>query len=90
MKNLSIFCFAILATGCTTTVPVTMKFPEAPKTLLEPCEKLETIDESNYNNKTFAETLVKNNIKYHECKAKDDALIEWIKKQKEIFERVDK
>ena len=35
-----IIVLALLLGGCATTVPVTQKFPEAPKPLLEHCKPL--------------------------------------------------
>ena len=36
---------AFLATGCSTTVPVTAKFPEVPNQLLVKCPNLEKLNE---------------------------------------------
>jgi hypothetical protein len=43
MKAL-IVSLAILLAGCSTTVPVARKFPEAPQVLKEKCERLKLIE----------------------------------------------
>lgn len=90
MKNILAICAVTLLTGCATTVPVTMKFPEAPEVLLKPCDPLDTIGKDQIVFSEFLKTVVDNYTKRHQCAAQNDAWIEWYKKQKEIFEKVDK
>ena len=73
--------------GCSTTVPVTAKFPEAPEKLMEKCPQLKKIpDEAKLSE--IGTTVVENYTTYYECAVKDDAWIEWYQIQKHIFESV--
>ena len=77
----------LFLTGCSTTVPVVMKFPNAPVILTEPCADLIKLnDEANLSD--VAKTVTGNYNLYHECSLKVDGWIEWHKSQKEIFESV--
>ena len=88
MKKLLLFCAIFMITGCSTTVPVTAKFPDAPEVLLVPCEKLDLIEKDKVYFSEFLTTVVGNYTKYHSCAAQNEAWKEWYKKQKEIFESV--
>lgn len=79
---------AFLATGCSTTVPVTMKFPESPGiVVMTPCAQLQKVeDEAKLSDIT--KTITNNYGTYYECAVKNDAWIEWYQKQKQIFESV--
>ena len=48
---------AFLITGCSTTVPVTAKFPTAPELILEKCPKLKTIEGDTVNIIDFTKTI---------------------------------
>ena len=78
----------LLLTGCSTTVPVVMKFPDAPAELTAPCAELEQTPAGTTQLSKTLEVVVKNYSKYHECKTKTDAWIEWHKTQKQIYESV--
>jgi hypothetical protein len=81
--------FLLMCTGCSTTVPVTAKFPEAPARLLERCpEKLQEITGDKTNIIDFTKTVAINYGTYHECAVKNDAWIEWYNTQKKIFNEV--
>ena len=81
--------FLAMCTGCSTTVPVTAKFPEAPIRLLEKCpEKLQEIVGDKINIIDFTKIIVINYGTYHECAVKNDAWIEWYNTQKKIFNEV--
>lgn len=91
MKKLLLFCAASLfLSGCTTTVPVTAKFPEAPEVLLVPCDQLDKIGKDKVLFSEFLTTVVGNYTKYHSCAAQNEAWKEWYKQQKEIFDDVSK
>ena len=84
-----LFVVIILLVGCSTTVPVTAKFPEAPARLLERCpEKLQTIEGEKVNIVEFTKIVAINYGTYHECAVKNDAWIEWYNTQKKIFNEV--
>ena len=85
---LSIFIIlAFLATGCSTPVPVTAKFPEAPETLMKTCPQLEKTSEDAALS-DITKTIKNNYTTYYECAVKNDGWIEWYKIQKNIFESV--
>ena len=69
------------------TVPVTSKFPEAPKYSLTTCPQLQTLKEGSKLSEV-ANTVTINYSTYYECAVKNDAWIEWYKIQKHIFESV--
>lgn len=73
--------------GCSTTVPVTSKFPEAPKYSLQTCPQLQTLKEGSKLSEVV-NTVTINYSTYYECAVKNDAWIEWYKIQKHIFESV--
>jgi len=77
----------LMLAGCSTTVPVTSKFPEAPKYSLQSCPQLQTLKE-NSKLSEVANTVTINYSTYYECAVKNDAWIEWYKIQKHIFESV--
>ena len=82
----AIFFFAMLS-GCSTTVPVTAKFPNAPENLLVKCPQLEKLsDEVKLSD--ISKTVTTNYTTYYECAVKHDAFIEWYNVQKNIFESV--
>ena len=85
MKYLIILSTVLLA-SCSTPVPLTPKFPEAPDTLLEGCPKqLEKIEGDAVTIVDFTKSVVKNYSTYHECAAKYDGWIEWYQIQKKLW-----
>ena len=85
-----IFLFVLALTGCSTVVPVTAKFPEAPaKQALIACPQLNTLQETAQLS-DVAKTVVINYTEYYTCAVKMDAWIEWYQKQKIIFEGLGK
>lgn len=76
--------------GCTTAVPVTAKFPNAPgESALQSCPDLKKLNESTVLS-NIAETVADNYGTYYECSVKTDTWIEWYTKQKQIFEKATK
>jgi len=73
--------------GCSTTVPVTTKFPEAPKYSLQVCPQLQILKDGSKLSEV-ATTVTINYSTYYECAVKNDAWIEWYQIQKHIFESV--
>jgi len=82
----AIFFFAMLS-GCSTTVPVTAKFPVAPVTLLEKCPTLQKVNE-DAKLSDISKTITVNYTTYYECAVKHDAFIDWYQVQKNIFESI--
>jgi hypothetical protein len=86
MKVISVLLLTALI-GCSTTVPVTAKFPEVPERLLEKCPQLKKLDEEAKLS-DITKTVTVNYTTYYECAVKNDAWIEWYSIQKHIFESV--
>lgn len=85
MKYL-LLAFIIMLSGCSTTVPVTRKFPDAPETLLKPCPDLKKIEKDNPLLSEVIKSVTENYTLYHECSLKNDAWIEWYNVQKKTFD----
>lgn len=79
--------FVMMISACSTTVPVTAKFPEAPKFSKEACPQLEKLN-NDAKLSDVATTVTNNYSTYYECAVKNDAWIEWYQIQKTIFESV--
>ncbi len=79
---------AFLATGCSTVVPVTAKFPEAPGIMaMTACPQLQKIAE-DAKLSDISKTVTVNYGTYYECAVKTDAWIEWYQKQQQIFNNI--
>jgi hypothetical protein len=78
----------LLLAGCSTTVPVVMKFPDAPAELTQLCENLEKVPADTKQLSVTSETVVRNYGRYHKCSDKVEAWVEWHKTQKQIYESV--
>ena len=79
----------ILVTGCSTVVPVTVKFPDAPDRIKVKCPQLKTLNEEAKLS-DIAKTITENYTTYYECAVRNDAWIEWYETQKIIFETLKK
>jgi hypothetical protein len=79
---------SLLLGGCSTVVPVAVKFPDAPAELFVDCEELEKVPADTKQLSVTSETVVRNYGRYHKCRAKVNAWQEWHKSQKQIFESV--
>ena len=77
----------LILTGCSTTVPVTAKFPNVPERLLVKCPQLEKL-ENEAKLSDISKTVINNYTTYYECAVNHDAFVEWYKIQKNIFESV--
>lgn len=76
--------------GCTTAVPVTAKFPDAPsKFAMERCPDLKKLSEG-VKLSGVAETVTINYSTYYECAVKSDTWQEWYQIQKNIYEKAGK
>ena len=89
VSSLIIFAIVIMLvlaiTGCSTVVPVTAKFPEAPKLGLGRCPQLLTVNEG-VKLSELTKTVTVNYGTYYECAVKADQWQEWYEVQKIIFE----
>ena len=79
--------FIMMCTGCSTVVPVTAKFPDAPATIMQQCPQLEKLN-ADAKLSDVAKTVTINYTTYYECAIKNDAWIEWYGVQKNIFESI--
>ena len=87
MKRYSLLLILLL-TGCSTTVPVVAKFPEAPPSLKASCPGLKKIEGDTVSIVDLHKTVVENYTQYYECAAKVESWNEWYTKQKKIFDEV--
>ena len=87
MRLLAVLLIALALVGCSTTVPVTRKFPEAPQTLLEKCPELKQLAQ-DAKLSDVARTVVENYTQYQQCSNKSESWVEWYNTQKKIFEEV--
>ena len=79
---------SLLLTGCSTTVPVHMSFPELPEALTKPCDRMEPLAADKRELSDLLENTTDNYAKAKECNAKANAWREWYDTQKKIFEEV--
>jgi len=89
---LALLFMILLATcsGCTTVVPVTAKFPDAPgKGAMEQCPDLKKLNDGAKLS-GVANTVADNYETYYGCAVKSDTWIEWYQIQKQIFESAGK
>lgn len=78
----------LLISGCTTTLPVTQKFPSLPETISSKCDELDEIEGETITLSGLSKTIATNYKKHHLCKSKHDEFLIWYDKQKKIFESV--
>jgi len=78
---------AMLITACSTTVPVTQKFPQTPQELQQPCKPLE-LAQDNATLSQLTKTVVNNYSEYHLCSNKVENWQLWYTQQKQIFEEL--
>jgi hypothetical protein len=86
--KLTLLLPALLLTGCTTVVPVTSKWPEAPGTLVqEPCPQLEQLGQ-NPKLSDVATIVVQNYTQYYQCAVKLEAWQRWYREQQAIHKEL--
>ena len=79
---------SLLLTGCSTVVPVTQRFPEAPGAMtMTACPQLQKLTE-DARLSDISKTVSVNYGTYYECAVKTDAWIEWYQKQQQIFNNI--
>lgn len=86
MKYL-VLALVFLVAGCSTPVPVKMKFPMVPESFFTPCQELKRL-ENGAKLSDVAKTVTENYTLYHECSLKHEMWGEWYKAQKKIFEEI--
>ena len=89
VSSLIIFCIVLMLvfalSACSTPVPVTAKFPDAPKLGLVRCPQLQTVEEG-VKLSELTKTVTTNYGTYYECAVRADQWQEWYEIQKRIFE----
>lgn len=90
MKNILLFSLLFALVGCSTTVPVKQKFPEVPQLLMEKCPPLDLIEKPTVTLSELILVITKNYMKYHNCADGVENWQEWYKKQKQIFDDLNK
>jgi len=78
----------LLLSACSTTVPVTAKFPDVPDIIVAPCPDLKKIETETAALSDISKTITHNYTQYYECAVKVDAFSKWYKEQRAIFESV--
>ena len=89
MKKLMLLPLVLLSGCAITAVPVTLKFPEAPATLLEKCAALKEVHE-RASITEFTKIVVENYLSAQECSRKVEGWHEWYTKQKAIVDEATK
>ena len=87
MKLTSLILAAFLV-GCATPVPVSQRFPDVPKALVERCDSLRKIEGDKVAITEMLKVVVQNYGMYYECAAKVDGWTDWYTEQKRIYESV--
>jgi hypothetical protein len=87
MRILLLGLISLLA-ACSTAVPLTQSFPDAPAMLKEKCPELKTIAGDRVTIVDFTRTVTQNYTTYYECAARTEAWQEWYTRQKQIWEEV--
>ena len=86
MKLLTILILALL-TGCSTVVPVTQKFPQAPSTLLEQCPSLKELQQDS-SLVDLTKVVVENYTKYYQCSVLVEGWQGWYRRQEQIYKEL--
>ena len=87
MKYLALV-FSVFLVGCSTSVPVKMKFPEVPQALMEKCEDLEKLPVDTKQLSKTAESVIKNYSRYHQCRIKVEEWQEWYNANKKLYDDI--
>jgi hypothetical protein len=77
-----------LLAACSTAVPLTQSFPQAPAVLMEKCPELKIIVGEKVSIVDFTRTVSENYTTYYQCAGRTDAWIDWYQQQKKIWEQL--
>ena len=83
-----VLSLALVLTACSTPVPVSQRFPDVPKALIERCDSLRKIEGDKVAITEMLKVVVQNYGMYYECAAKVDGWNDWYLEQKRIYESV--
>jgi hypothetical protein len=78
----------LMLQGCSTTVPLTMSFPEVPPSLMESAPTLKTLSQTKPELSDILENASENYGSYYELRERYLAWQDWYKQQKKIYEDV--
>jgi hypothetical protein len=84
MQNKLVLFAAVILFGCS-TVPVKLKFPEAPEELTRACGDLTLVKQDDHQFSNFLNVVVDNYGVYYECKIQADGWKRWYDDQRKIF-----
>ena len=84
----SILGLALVLAAWSTPVPVSQRFPDVPKALVERCDSLRKIEGDKVAITEMLKVVVQNYGMYYECAAKVDGWNDWYTEQKRIYESV--
>jgi hypothetical protein len=87
MKTLLLASLIVLS-GCSTTVPVTVKFPEVPLELMSTCPDLKQTEPTSKLSDVL-QVVTENYSQYYECRVKLDSWIDWYKVQQRTFKELE-
>jgi uncharacterized lipoprotein YmbA len=76
----------LVLAACSTPVPVSQRFPDVPKALVERCESLRKVEGDRVAITEMLKVVVQNYGMYYECAAKVDGWNDWYLEQKRIYE----
>jgi len=84
--KIALLGLASLLAACSTAVPLTQNFPEAPAMLMEKCPALKTIAGEKVTIVDFTKTVSENYVTYYQCAGRTEAWIDWYNQQKKIWD----
>ena len=86
--RIALLGLVLLLSACSTAVPLTQSFPDAPVMLMEKCPELKTIPGEKVTIIEFTKTVSENYTTYYQCAGRTDAWIDWYDQQKRIWEEM--
>jgi hypothetical protein len=72
--------------GCSTTVPVKQRWPDAPAALQERCPPLKQLDKDQNTLRDLLMVMIDNYAVYYSCAGRAQGWQDWYMEQKKIFE----
>lgn len=83
----TLILLSLLLVGCSTTVPVTQKFPQAPDILLQQCQQLKEVNK-DASLVDLTKIVVENYAQYYQCSALVEGWHQWYKTQQQIYKEL--
>lgn len=85
--KICIALLTLLLAGCSTVVPVTQKFPEAPQVLLQPCKPLKELNK-DASLVDLTKVVVENYSEYYLCSELVLGWQDWYKTQQKLYKEL--